>query len=432
MEPHEMDIMAITNLRDLLAGVLERSGLSGPWALTLADILVRLIGVIVVLFLAWLANWIAKRLILRFVHHVAERSKTVWDDALVKHRVFTRLSHLAPGVVLYSAAPLVFAGHAAAASGMRTAAILYMVAVGWFVMEAFLSAVEAIYRTYPFAKRIPIRSLVQVTKIVLGLALFIVVLSILLQKNPSKLLTGMGAMTAVLLLVFKDAILGFVAGIQLSANRMIHMGDWIEMPKFGADGDVIDISLTTVKVQNWDKTISTIPTYALVSDSFKNWRGMSESGGRRIKRNINIDMTSIRFCDEAMLEKFKRFEHLTRYIETRQAEITAWNNEHKIDHSEPVNGRRLTNIGVFRAYLVAYLRNHPQIHKYMTFLVRHLEPTPQGLPIQIYVFSSDQVWSNYEAIQADIFDHILAVIPEFGLRVYQQPSGADFQSLMTR
>lgn len=397
-----------------------------------ATVTVRLIGFLLVLVVAWATNWIAKRIIIRFVHHIAERSKTAWDDTLVKRRVFIRLSHLAPGIVLYSAAPLVFVGHASCIAGMRMAAALYMILIGWFVMDALLSASVDIYRSYDLSRRVPIRGFIQVAKILLGLTAIIIMLSILLRKDPTRLLTGMGAMTAVLMLIFKDSILGFVAGIQLSANRMIHMGDWIEMPKFGADGDVIDISLTTVKVQNWDKTISTIPTYALISDSFKNWRGMSESSGRRIKRNVYIDMTSIRFCDETMLEKFKRFHYLKDYLESRQQEISQWNQEQQIDPTELVNGRRLTNIGTFRAYLVAYLKNHPHIHKKMTFLVRHLEPSPQGLPIQIYVFSSDQVWANYEAIQADIFDHILAVIPEFDLRVYQQPSGADFGNILDK
>ncbi|MFC1764629.1 mechanosensitive ion channel family protein, partial [Planctomycetota bacterium] len=267
-----------------VASSLSKSGLSEELAQVIADVAARGVALLAVLFLAWLANWIAKRYILRVVHHIAERSRTQWDDALVKHRVFTRMSHLAPGVIIYSTAPWVFAGHASMASGMRTAAVLYMIGVGWFVVDAFLNAAVAIYRTFEYARRVPIRSFVQVIKIVLGLALVIIVLSTLLRKDPTRLLTGMGAMTAVLMLIFKDSILGFVAGIQLSVNRMIHMGDWIEMPKYGADGDVIDIALTTVKVQNWDKTISTIPTYALISDSFKNWRGMSESGGRRIKR----------------------------------------------------------------------------------------------------------------------------------------------------
>jgi miniconductance mechanosensitive channel len=232
------------------------------------------------------------------------------------------------------------------------------------------------------------------------------------------------------MLVFKDTILGFVAGIQIGAYDMVREGDWIEMPKYGADGDVIEVTVNTVKVRNWDKTISTIPTYALISDSFKNWRGMSESGGRRIKRSINIDMTSVRFADEAMLSRFRKMALLQKYIDETQQLIDSENSAKGIDLSATtVNGRRQTNLGIFRAYLVAYLRNHPNIHKEMTFLVRHLQPTAQGLPIEIYVFSSDQVWANYEAIQADIFDHILAALPEFDLRVYQQPCGADIAAL---
>jgi len=232
------------------------------------------------------------------------------------------------------------------------------------------------------------------------------------------------------MLVFKDTILGFVAGIQLGANDMVREGDWIEMPKYGADGDVIEVAVNTVKVRNWDKTISTIPTYALISDSFKNWRGMSESAGRRIKRSICIDMNTVHFADEAMLADFRKMELLSDYVEKRQSEIDAANQERGLDLSATViNGRRQTNLGIFRAYLVEYLRNNPNIHKGMTFLVRHLQSTPQGLPIEIYVFSSDKVWTNYEAIQSDIFDHILAAIPEFGLRVFQEPTGSDFSKL---
>ena len=237
--------------------------------------------------------------------------------------------------------------------------------------------------------------------------------------------------TAVLLLIFKDAILGFVAGIQLSANNMIHIGDWIDMPKYGADGDVIDITLTTVKVQNWDKTISTIPAYSLISDSFKNWRGMSESGGRRIKRSINIDMNTICFCDEQMIEKYRHIQYIADYIDAKKREIDEHNIAANVDDSELVNGRRMTNIGTFRAYVIAYLKNHPKINRDMTFLVRQLQPNENGLPIEIYVFSSDKVWANYEAIQADIFDHILAAVPNFGLRVFQNPTGSDFNRLLS-
>jgi miniconductance mechanosensitive channel len=264
-------------------------------------------------------------------------------------------------------------------------------------------------------------------KIVVGFTAAIIVLSILIGESPTVLLGGLGAMTAVLLLIFKDSILGFVAGIQLSTNNMVVIGDWIDMPKYGADGDVIDITLTTVKVQNWDKTITTIPTYALISDSFKNWRGMSESGGRRIKRSVYIDMTSVKFCTAETIERFRKIQYLSEYIENKTRELDEYNTARGVDNAVLVNGRRMTNLGTFRAYISAYLRNHPKIHQNMTFLVRHLEPTPQGLPIQIYVFSNDQVWANYEAIQADIFDHILAVIPEFDLRVFQYPAGADLR-----
>ncbi len=240
----------------------------------------------------------------------------------------------------------------------------------------------------------------------------------------------MGVVASVLMLVFKDAILGFVAGIQLSANHMISRGDWIEMPKYGADGDVIDIALTTVKVQNWDKTITTIPTYALISDSFKNWRGMSESGGRRIKRSVMIDINTIRFCDDEMIERFAKTRYLADYIREKREELSAWNRKHHVDDGVAVNVRHLTNVGTFRAYILHYLRNHPKVNQEMTLLVRQLAPTANGLPIEIYCFSSDRAWANYEDIQADIFDHILAVAPEFGLRVFQLPSGSDLRSVV--
>jgi len=232
--------------------------------------------------------------------------------------------------------------------------------------------------------------------------------------------------------VFKDAILGFVAGVQLTTNKMVAIGDWVEMPKYNADGDVIEVALTTVKVQNWDKTITTIPTYALITESFRNWRGMKESGGRRIKRAICIDMNTIALCSEEMLQRFSQIQYISEYIAQKKKEVAEYNKERGVDEANRVNGRRLTNIGTFRAYVVAYLRNHPMISQDMTFLVRQLSPNEHGLPIEIYVFCRDQVWANYEAIQADIFDHILAVVPEFDLRVYQSPSGTDFQRLVAQ
>jgi miniconductance mechanosensitive channel len=311
----------------------------------------------------------------------------------------------------------------------RRIAEIYMLFVAIFTIDAFLSSVVDVYHSYDTSRKVPVRIIVQVGKILLYAVIGIVILSSVIGKSPAFFIGGLGAMVAVLMLIFKDPILGLVAGIQLSANKMVRVGDWIEMPKYGADGDVVDISLTTVKVQNWDKTITTIPTFALVSEGVKNWRGMSESGGRRIKRSIYIDMTSVKFCNKEMTEKFSKIKYLSDYIQGKEKELSEFNSQKNIDDSVLVNGRRMTNIGTFRAYLVSYLKDHPKINKNLTFLIRQLDPGPNGLPIEIYVFSSDQVWANYEAIQADIFDHILAVIPEFELKVFQNPTGADFQNL---
>jgi len=393
-----------------------------------------LIGGLVIL--AFLANWITKRIILRILGRIIQRTRTTWDNILLEQKVFNRLSHIAPAVVIQVFAVPVFAGMFEAVDKadmmveiVKRAALVYMTVIALLVLNSLLNAVRDIYRTFEISNRIPIVVYLQVAKILINLMGIILVISILIQKNPTPFIAGLGGATAIMLLVFKDSILGFVAGIQLSALDMVRRGDWIEMPKYGADGDVIDISLTTVKVQNWDKTISTIPTYSLVSDSFKNWRGMSESAGRRIKRAINIDMTSVRFCDREMIGRFKGFQFISEYMNRKSEELKEYNEQQGIDDSALVNGRRLTNLGTFRAYVVAYLKHHPKIHQGMTFLVRQLQPGPDGLPIEIYVFSNDQAWANYEDIQADIFDHILAVIPEFDLKVFQNPTGSDFAGL---
>jgi len=328
---------------------------------------VRLVWLAVVLVCVWAVHWIARRVLLVLVHRAVRKSKATWDDVLLERGVFSRLSHIAPAVVIYAMAPVVFAGYDRAVAFMQAAAGIYMVGAGLLVANGLLDSVDQICRTSGFARKMPVKSFLQVIKIILYAAAVIIVVSLIIHKNPARLLAGLGAMTAVLMFIFKDAILGLVAGIQIMSNNMVHIGDWIEMPKYNADGDVIDISLTTVKVQNWDKTIATIPTYALVSDSFKNWRGMTESGGRRIKRAINIDMTSIRFCDEAMLARFRKFQYISEYIDAKQEELARWNADRQVDTSELVNGRRLTNIGTFRAYVAAYLRNHPKINKDMTF-----------------------------------------------------------------
>jgi miniconductance mechanosensitive channel len=379
---------------------------------------------------AYLVYWILRNYLLKLIHRVTLKTSNMWDDALMESRVFHRFLRLIPLTFISLCIDRSMPEHFTLLKRILFALIIL---VGARAVEAFLNAVAEIYHSDPASHRKPIRPLIQSLIIILYLFAGIFIISVLLNKSPWNLFGLLGGLTAVTMLVFKDTILGFVAGIQLGAYDMVREGDWIEMPKYGADGDVIEVTVNTVKVRNWDKTISTIPTYALISDSFKNWRGMSESAGRRIKRSISIDMNTVSFADDAMLEKFRKMELLKDYVAQKQEEINAANAEQGIDLSATVvNGRRQTNLGIFRAYLVHYLRSHPKIHKGMTFLVRHLQPTAQGLPIEIYVFSSDKNWTHYEAIQADIFDHVLASIPEFGLRVYQQPSGTDVLALSGR
>lgn len=358
------------------------------------------------------------------LHKLVKKTPYQWDDVLAECRVFEKFAHVLPAVALYYVFVWWFQSPMLVVFSQ-----IYLIFAVLLGTSTLLDAVVILYNKLKISEKFPIKVFVQVIKIILWITAIILTISTLLGKNPVYLLGGLGAMTAVLLLIFKDSILGLVAGIQISSNDMVRLGDWVEMPKHGADGDVIDISLTTVKIQNFDKTITTIPTYTMVSDSFKNWRGMSQSAGRRIKRNINIDMRSVKFCDESMLERFASFRHISEYIARKKDELTKFNAENGIDDSVLVNGRRMTNLGTFRAYLEGYLRNHPKINKDMTFLVRQLQPTETGLPIEIYVFCSDKIWANYEAIQADIFDHILAVIPEFDLKVFQNPTGADFEKL---
>ena len=389
----------------------------------------RTLAVMAVLLLSAAANFVAKRYIVTGLTYAISRTKARWDDYVLRQTTLNRLAHLAPALVIYLLTPNALEGLDWVISFIRSAVMIYMIIMLMLALDSMLSTVEDIYQKYRASKQIPIKGFVQVLKLIVYFLAAILVISILLNKTPVFLLSGIGALAAVMMLVFRDAILGFVAGIQLAANRMVAVGDWIEMPKYGADGDVLEVALTTVKVQNWDKTITTIPTYALISDSFKNWRGMSKSGGRRIKRAVNFDMTSIRFCDEEMLGRYEKIQYIAEYIEQKKDKLEAFNQETNVDNASLANGRRMTNIGTFRAYVVAYLRHHPMINQDMTFLVRQLQPTQYGLPIEIYVFSKDQVWANYEGIQADIFDHILAVVPEFDLRVYQNPTGADFRML---
>jgi len=379
---------------------------------------------------ALVANFVAKQIIVRGVRAVIGRTRATWDDVFVEHRVFERLSHLAPALVFYLAADWMFLGEFENyAVFLRRMCVVWMVLAGARAGDAFLNALVALGSDSKAFRNKPVRSYAQVLKILLWIGVGIVSIATLIDRSPWAMLTGLGAMTAVILLVFKDSLLGFVASLQIAGNDMLRPGDWVEMPKYGADGDVLEIGLHTVKIQNWDKTVTTIPTYAFMTDSFKNWRGMTESGGRRIKRSIAIDISTIRFLRDEDLERLRQIQYIEKYLEDKAKEVEAWNQAQGVDDASLVNGRRLTNLGTLRAYIESYLEHLPQISADMTFIVRQLAPSPEGLPIEIYVFSSEQRWVEYEGIISDIFDHLLAVVPEFNLRVYQRPSGSDFENL---
>ncbi len=382
--------------------------------------------IIAIAIVAWLGNWIAKRIILVFVKKYVDKSKNQYDDILYEKKVFNRLSQLVPALIIYFTISIAVPYNPKFIQVIKDITAVYMVMVISLTITAFFNAVNEIYDKNPKHKGRSIKSYIQAINIIVFSIGIIIALSVILHKDVTTLLAGLGAMTAVILLIFKDSILGLVAGTQLTANDMIRVGDWIVVPKYDADGVVEEITLNIVKVRNWDKTVTSVPTYALMTNSFINWRGMEESGVRRIKRHINIDMKSTKFVDDKLFEKFSSIELIKDYVTKKKQEIDEYNKTHNIDTSNPVNGRRMTNIGTFRKYLEAYLKHNENIHTGVTFLVRHLQPSEKGIPIEIYVFSKIQEWAKYEEIQADIFDHILAVIPEFELRVFQEPAGHDF------
>lgn len=395
-----------------------------------ADILSILIIVLAIAIISFLSDFITKQIILALLRKAIRRTRTLWDDVLLENRVFHKLAHIVPAIIIYGTIEYAFPNATIVVLIIEKLALVYMIVVLTQSGNSMLSGIDEIYRrTTGERKGTSIKSYVQVLKIVFYIIAAVIVLSIILNKNVGYFLTGMGAMAAVLMLIFKDTILGLVAGVQINSNDMLRIGDWISMPSRNADGVVTDISLNTVKVQNWDKTIATIPTYALVQESYNNWRGMEESGVRRICRSINIDISSVHFCTVEELKKFTKIHRIKDYIANTELELTKFNTDNNIDNSVVVNGRRQTNLGVFRNYLTAYLQNHPNISSEMTLMVRQLEPGMNGIPLQIYVFSKVQAWIEYERIQSDIFDHVLAVIPEFNLRAFQNPTGFDFSKL---
>ncbi len=382
-------------------------------------------AIVCIILVFLIVDLLSKRVFLKLVHIYVRKSKSNWDDILLKNNVFEQLARIPAIIVIYAAGSL----FPAYQSWIQRIAFCFIIFLIIKAVSRLLDSANDIYTQYEISKERPIKGYLQGIKIFLIIMAGIIILSILIDRSPWILLSGLGAATAVLLLIFQNSILGLVASIQLSANNMVKIGDWIEMPSHGADGDVIDISLHTVKVQNWDKTIVTIPTHALISESFKNWKGMREAGGRRIKRSVFIDMTSVKFCDDEMLKRFKRIQFLSDYIDERSEEIELYNKEHNINTNSIVNGRRMTNIGCFRVYLLNYLKNHPKINKGMTIMVRQLQPTDKGIPIEIYAFTNVTGWADYEGIQSDIFDHIMAIVREFELAFFQNITGNDLRRL---
>jgi len=398
--------------------------------------LAALLSVFLIVFLV--TRWV----ILPLVRVVIKKSRFEWDDAFVDARCFRWVSYIAAAAVFLGSTHVLNLLHRmrfvpadvalAEVPWLPYLQNLSKAVIAFSVMmaaAAVLNAVNEIYTRRGGAGRRPMKGYVQIAKLFVFVVGIVSSIALLFGKEPWLFISGIGAFTAVLLLVFKDTILSLVASIQLTSNDMIRIRDWIEVPSAGADGEVIDIALHTVKIQNWDKTVTTVPTYNLISGSFKNWRTMPESGGRRIKRSLNIDMSTIRFLDEQDIEHFSKFALLKDYIAAKQKLLEETNKKERLDPSVLVNARRLTNIGTFRAYVVEYLKQNTKVHKGMTFLVRQLQPTPDGLPLEIYIFSNVTTWADYENIQSDIFDHLLAALPEFGLMVFQRPAGSDITEL---
>ncbi|WP_136163506.1 mechanosensitive ion channel family protein [Sphingomonas flavalba] len=391
---------------------------SPPWAETLT-------GLAILATVAFLANLVVKKLILRLA------LRFLPADGPTPAPIVARLANIVPAVIVARGIDAVPHLHAGVANLVRNGVSVFVILTIVLAISAALDLVNLLYQRRPDAASRPIKGYVQVVKILLFVAAAILVVATLMDQSPLLLLSGLGAMAAVLMLVFKDTILSLVASVQLTSNDMLRVGDWIEMPQLNADGDVIDIALHTVKVQNWDKTITSIPTHRLITESYKNWRGMSESGGRRIKRALLLDQNSVRFLGAAEQAALRRFALLDGYLDRKQGELDAWNAGLAEQGRDPVNSRRITNIGTFRAYVIAYLQAHGRIAQDMTQLVRQLQPTSQGLPLEIYCFTSTTAWAAYESIQADIFDHLLAILPEFGLRLFQEPSGLDLQNALS-
>lgn len=406
------------------------------WLLSIFDInqnqaqLLKMAILIVVTGLVAILLWkIAQLVINKFIRRVERRTSAQWSNVLLQG-AFAKLPLIIPAIYVTGALPLIFSDYPTWIPTIETLTSVYITLVVIRIISSAISASNVYYSTSTRYKDRPIASFTQLAKIVVWVIGVIFMLSILIDSNPLALFGALGAVSAVILLIFKDTLLGFIASIQLTINDMVRIGDWVSVPKYGADGDVIGIYLTTIKVSNWDKTISTVPTYSFVSDSFKNWRGMQESGGRRIKRSINFKISSVRFCDDEMLARYAKIELIREHIEKRTVEITTYNSERNVNtEMSIVNGRRMTNIGIFRIYILNVLKKNPNINHEMTHMVRQLEPSETGVPLEIYCFSRIKTWIEYEGIQSDIFDHIMATAKYFDLEIFENPSSSDLKRL---
>jgi len=377
---------------------------------------------IILAIVLFITDRIARKLIIAFSNRFSEQTKTNFDDLLVNNRAPRRIAHLVPLILTIKLFPIVFHDFPQFEGYILMLIKVYGIVLTIWIIRSILKTFESYFKTLPRLKDKPIDSYIQVAMLFIWIIGIASILAIIINLSFIKFFTTLGAASAVLLLIFKDTILGFVASIQVAINDSVRIGDWITMEKYGADGDVIEINLSTVQVQNFDKTITNIPTYALISDSYKNWRGMQSSGGRRIKRSIILKAKSIKYLTEADIAKLKEIQLITSYLDTRQKDISGFNSEKGIDKSVLINGRNMTNLGVFRKYMQTYVENHSAVNKEMTIMVRQLEPTPHGLPLEIYCFSSDKRWENYEYIMADIFDHALAAVSYFDLEVFEYPT----------
>lgn len=382
--------------------------------------------IIFLIILSSLVFLFTKRVVIHYLYKIFRKTSFRWDDLFADTKAFDNLAHIVPAVFVRAMAPVIFADFEQMLPVIIRLTDAYLIVVTMTVFFAILKVSEYSLAQHEAFKDKPLTSYFQLVRILLYIITVILVLSAILAKSPLYFLSAFGAMTAILLLVFKDTILGLVASVQMSSNDMVRIGDWVEMPKFNADGDVIDINLNTVKVQNWDKTITTIPTYFFITDSFKNWRGMQQSGGRRIKRAIFVDAHSVKLVDAEMRAQFKKYQLITDYIESREKEIKEYNEKHQIDRSVLINGRRMTNLGVYRKYIEQYLKNHLKIKQDMTIMVRQLANENKGIPIEIYCFTNTIAWVEYESIQADIFDHLYSTAGFFNLEIFQEPSGKNF------